>query len=285
MERIGGSKFWSFKDGASVATTMTNQEVRNGKGHLVKTYMELVSKVAELQFRNRDHVLLFRGQSSEHLNRGGNTSLLPSIFHKTQGSATVHGEQLRKRFELLIDAEAELVRNYRNAKHLGMERVTRHRVLRWSILQHYQVCGTPLLDVTHSLRIAASFASLKANDDGYIYVLGVPNLSGSVTASVEAGLQIVRLSSICPPAAMRPHVQQGYLLGEYPEMGDYGQKELYEQSEIDPARRLIAKFRIKPKGFWKNQSNFPKVGIRALFPSVRQDELLKLTKEVKARLT
>lgn len=284
MERIASHNLWSFRDGSMVAVKMSNQEVRHGKGHLVGSYMELTSKVAELQFRNREHVLLFRGQSTDHVNRAQNTRLLPSIFHPNKRAGRVHGQELRLRFELLRRAEAELVQCYRDQKLLGMERVTRHSVLRWSILQHYQVCGTPLLDVTHSLRIAASFASHKPADEGFIYVLGVPNLSGSVTASVEAGLQIVRLSSICPPAAMRPHVQQGYLIGEYPEMGDYGQKELYDQAEIDPARRLIAKFRLKPSSFWGRQSNFPLVAKRALFPSIRQDALLKLTREVKTRL-
>ena len=45
-------------------------------------------------------------------------------------------------------------------------------------------------------------------------MLGVPNLSGAITASAEAGLQIVRLSSVCPPSAVRPHIQEGYLLGD-----------------------------------------------------------------------
>ena len=39
------------------------------------------------------------------------------------------------------------------------DRLRRQRILRWSILQHYEICDTPLLDVTQSIRIAASFAS------------------------------------------------------------------------------------------------------------------------------
>lgn len=38
------------------------------------------------------------------------------------------------------------------------DRLKRQRILHWSILQHYEVSATPLLDVTHSLPIAASFA-------------------------------------------------------------------------------------------------------------------------------
>ena len=61
----------------------------------------------------------------------------------------------------------------------------------------------------------------------FLFVIGVPNLSGAITASAEAGLQIIRLSSVCPPTALRPHIQEGYLLGEYPDMVNYDQKEQY----------------------------------------------------------
>jgi len=71
-------------------------------------------------------------------------------------------------------------------------------------------------------------------------VIGVPHLSGAVTASADAGLQIVRLSSVCPPSAVRPHIQEGYLLGEYPEMARADQKQNYKHYEIDFGRRLVA---------------------------------------------
>jgi len=51
------------------------------------------------------------------------------------------------------------------------------------------------------------------------------------TASSEAGLQVIRLSSACPPEAVRPHLQEGYLLGEYPEIADYEQNAHYDYYE------------------------------------------------------
>jgi hypothetical protein len=164
-----------------------------------------------------------------------------------------------------------------------MDRLRRHRILRWSILQHYEVCTTPLLDVTHSIRIAASFASLAEKETAYLFGLGVPNLSGAITASAEAGLQIVRLSSVCPPSAVRPHLQEGYLLGEYPEMAGYEQKENYFNYEIDFGRRLVAKFAFSPSSFWKND-NFPKVAKTALYPSAKNDPLYQLALGVKEQL-
>jgi len=156
-------------------------------------------------------------------------------------------------------------------------------VLRWAILQHYEVCPTPLLDITHSLRIAASFASLDMPDKAYVFVLGVPNLSGAVTASAESGLQIIRLSSVCPPSAVRPHIQEGYLLGEYPEMADFQQKANYAHYEIDFGRRLVAKFCFTPRLFWKNDA-FPRIKRPALYPSVNDDPIYQLTESVKAAI-
>jgi hypothetical protein len=239
----------------------------------------LATKVAELHFRNRDFVLLFRGQGDDYQNVKGQTTLKPTIFRPLKKGIPKE-RVLRQRFDLLKKAEAKLTDEYEAQGLLGADRLKRQRILRWSILQHYEVCKTPLLDVTSSLRIAASFASYGNKDQGFIFVLGVPNLSGAVTASSEAGLQIVRLASACPPAALRPHIQEGYLLGEYPEMADFDQKAHYGSFEIDFGRRLVAKFKFDTKNFWKNDT-FPKVNDKALYPSFKQDPLFELTLAIK----
>ena len=168
--------------------------------------------------------------------------------------------------------------------HTGSDRIRRYRLIRWAILQHYEVCETPLLDVTTSIRIAASFASLGETPEAFIYALGVPNLSGAITASAEASVTIVRLSSVCPPEAVRPHVQEGYLLGEYPEIGTWDQKRQYENYETDFGLRLIAKFRFNPRSFWNADTNFPRVPHLALYPSKDDDPLLELINDIKRRI-
>ena len=285
MDTLGQQELWSFfDDGDEAQRVKTVTKVRNSKGHHVSSFLELATKVAELQFRNREHVLMFRGQSSDHYNSKKNTTLKPSLFRPQPGGAKLPGSAtLSSRFDILNDAERILIQKYEDAAMLGVERLKRYRILRWAILQHYRVCPTPLLDVTHSLRIGASFASQNATDSAFLYVLAVPNLSGAITASAEAGLQIVRLASVCPPTAVRPHIQEGYLLGEYPEMSDYGQKELYAHFEIDFGRRLLAKFRFNPRTFWK-EAAFPQVGMLALYPAINRDPLRKLTKEIKVIL-
>jgi hypothetical protein len=189
--------------------------------------------------------------------------LKPSLFRSDQGNPPMH--VLHDRFAKLKRAEDLLVERYPWNERVGLERLKRYRILRWSILQHYEVCSTPLLDVTHSVRIAASFASHDERDEAFIFVLGVPNLSGAITASAEAGLQIVRLSSVCPPQALRPHLQEGYLLGEYPDMASIEQKQHYPAHEIDFGLRLIAKFRLNLRTFWGDPL-FPRVEKEALYP-------------------
>src|SRR5579862_8828734 len=277
VERIGQQEVWSFYDDQAKAREVKSvTEIRKADGHPVSTFFELAMKVAELQFRNREHVLLFRGQSADHRNRESNTSLKPSLFRPVPKTGRNPDEiVLVERFRKLEEAERALIIHYARQRLLGVERLKRHRILRWTLLQHYEVCATPLLDVTHSLRIAASFASQQSRGDAFLFVLGVPNLSGAITASAEAGLQIVRLSSVCPPTAVRPHLQEGYLLGEYPDMAGYNQKELYHHYEIDFGRRLVAKFRFNPRKFWKADT-FPQVARKALYPTAAQDPLCKL---------
>lgn len=281
MKTLGENELWSFCDSKECAKRIDRaSDVRGAPGHTVASYLELMTKIAELQFRNPDFVLMFRGQNADHLNTKGNTTLKAGLFRSRLGTKLAPNmTTLTKRYELLESAEQLLVTEYRKATMLGIERLERHRMLRWAILQHYEVCPTPLLDITHSLRIAASFASEGAANKAFVYVLGIPNLSGAITASAEAGLQVIRLSSVCPPTALRPHVQEGYLLGEYPDMVNCDQKELYGHYEMDFGRRLIAKFKFNPMKFW-GDPNFPRVQHAALYPTENEDPLFELARKV-----
>ena len=240
--------------------------------------MELARRVAELQFLNREHVLIFRGQKADYVNNKDSTTLKPSLFREINGQ-NPDSVKLQYRFDALKVAENYLAEIYQRERYLGRDRLSRQRMLRWSIIQHYEICPTPLLDVTHSLRIAASFASIDAGSEAFVYVLGVPNLSGAITASAEAGLQIIRLSSVCPPAALRPHIQEGYLLGEYPEMAEFEQKKHYGHFEIDFGRRLVAKFKFDPRTFWRN-ADFPQVEYAALYAD-KNDPLFNIIQPIK----
>lgn len=278
METIGTQQMWSWLDGADKSEHATNGKVRGGDGHVVRNYLDLAYKVSELQFRNRDFVLLFRGQGRDHRNRQSRTSLRPSIL-RDPASGKASPDLTQRRYARLATAERLLVEHY---DFIGRERIRRQQLLRWSILQHYEVCETPLLDVSQSLRIAASFASHAGDEVAFIYALGVPNISGAITASAEASLATLRLASVCPPDAVRPHVQEGYLLSEYPELSSTDQQAQYENYEIDFGLRLVAKFRFEPEAFWKGSPGFPIVPTTALYP--KQDPLLELVRWIGARL-
>jgi hypothetical protein len=266
METIGKQTLRSF-DTEGRISTMTCASIRNSSGLYVRNFRDLAARVAELQFRNRDFVLLYRGQNTDHKNRAGNTTIRPSILRHTAEAEKASSVQIARRFGELAECEATLIGHIGNfiSDRETRTRLRRERILRWSILQHYEICPTPLLDVTHSLRVAASFASDESGDEAFVFALGLPNLSGAVTASVEAGLQIVRLASVCPAVAMRPHIQEGYLLGEYPEVSSADQKGLYESYELDFGRRLLAKFRFNPKSFWSDRE-FPLIERPARYP-------------------
>lgn len=283
MEKIGTQKIWTYCDEDPAIRPLANQKIRAAAGHRVATYIELAKKVAELQFRNRDHVLMFRGQVRDYATTKGNSMLKASMF-RHQGKRTPDARTLEKRYAKLQSAESLLVEKYTGQRLLGFERLKRQRILRWAILQHYEVCATPLLDVTQSLRIAASFASLEnEGNEGFLYVLGVPNISGAITASSEASIQVVRLSSACPPEAIRPHLQEGYLLGEYPELSDFTQNVHYPLYEMDFGRRLVAKFRFSPVNLWRG-NNFPAATSGALYPHEGRDLLLPIVDEIRAEL-
>ena len=284
METIGKGELWSYFGGHDDPRPLTNGEVRNNAATPVRNYLDLARKVATLQYLNRNFVLVFRGQASDHKNRNHNTSLQPSLMRPLAnpkgGVLPPTTAEFEKRFQRLRQAEAGLLEAFNARKLMGRELLTRQRILRWTILQHYEICATPLLDVSHSLRIAASFASLKGGDEAFLFVLGLPNLSGAITASAEAGLQIVRLASVCPPQAVRPHIQEGYLLGEYPGLDGVEQAALFRNYEVDFGRRLVAKFRFNPTTFWDGSPGFPRVPKEALYPDSADDPLCAIAEEI-----
>lgn len=280
MKALEDRAVFTFFGRTKKAVEASTFDVRKGSPSVVTSYIELAERVAELQFRNPGHVLLFRGQAKDH-KANGMTSLRPSLFRDRYGRSTVeHNASIERKFRRLAEAERLLLEQYPVGRNTSNEMlfVQRVRIARWAIIQHYEMCQTPLLDLTHSLRIAASFASpaQTPKSTGYLFVIAVPQISGAVTVDVENGIQLVRLSAICPPNAMRPHLQEGYLIGEYPDLYHYGQKELYRIEEVDFGHRLIAKFQLDLEQFWSSR-DFPKIETAALlhepdpFSSVAND--------------
>ncbi|MGO9572570.1 MAG: FRG domain-containing protein [Desulfomonilaceae bacterium] len=203
-------------------------KVRRDIGFPVSTFPNLVRYVAELGSRNTRFNLFFRGQNEDYTDSEGKTKLYPSILRPDANRKQLRRPVIESRFEQLQAFTRRLRANrveLRLSSHL-----TVHHEYWYSILQHYGLCRTPLLDLTQSLRVAATFALHDVETGtwmprGYLYVLGMPHLHGCISAFVDDRLTVVKLQNVCPPQALRPHFQEGYLVGRWPRTAS---KEAYD---------------------------------------------------------
>lgn len=267
MRKISES-IWTYLYDSSELTTADTQSVSQRDGVLVNDFAELISRIASLAFKNPQYLLFFRGQKQDH-QKGFSTTLLPAIFRNQH-------DDLNQRYDSLNRAENLLKQHY---SFDGAKGIRTHGILRWAVLQHYEIHKTPLLDVTYSPRVACSFSGIEnSNDPTYVYVLGLPQISGSISVSSEHGIQNIRLLSVCPPVALRPHYQEGHLIGDYPTLG-YDEKVEIELHEVDFSRRLVCKFKLNPEG------DFQTIPQEFLFPDSNQDRVCKMAKRILSSLT
>ena len=184
-------------------------------------------------------------------------------------------QQLFKRFQILEEASRQLKLLVKKQKISGYNELIRKEYIQHSILQHYEVCETPLLDITHSIHAACSFAqteNYQEREFAYIYVLGLPYLPNRISINSEHDLVNVRLLSISPPDALRPYFQDGYLTGTTDITTEYIHK-----TELDFRNRLIAKFVIpNAPSFWTNK--FSKIPKDILYP--KNDRVKKLCESI-----
>ena len=236
----------------------------------IKNYRALVEHVARLAYANPDELLFFRGQDKDYQSKAGGTTLYPAIYR----GDSLPLQELDHRFEVLEAASKTLVERFKNAKVDGHREMRHKKYIQWSILQHYEVVSTPLLDLTQSLRVACSFAQLRSSDATcFIYVFGLPYLTNRISINSEHDLVNIRLLSICPPKALRPYFQEGFLAGTTDVTSDFDTK-----TELDFRNRLIAKFAIpRAKSFWG--SGFDQIPETALFP--KGDEILAICDDIK----
>jgi len=236
----------------------------------IPTFRELVEAEAKFAYHNKDHLLFFRGQRQDHLNKAGNSTFYPTIY---RGDYLPHRELINK-FDILEGAAKALVDLFEKRGIDGHKDLKRRKLIQWSILQHYEVCDTPLLDFTHSLRVACSFAQLNnTTDKAYVFMFGFPYVTNRISLNSEHDLVNIRLLSICPPEALRPHFQEGYLAGTDEITDKYDRK-----TELDFNNRLIAKFEIPNNGtFWGR--GFHQIPESSLYP--KSDPIKKLCEEIR----
>jgi len=248
---------------------LAKKTVAESDGFEASNFKNLVELCASISYLNKDHLIFYRGQNTDYKNKAGKSTFYPTIYR---------GDPLRKReldyrFSVLNDASRTLKRKFQEHKIEGHSELKRKKLIQWSILQHYEVCETPLMDFTQSLRVAASFALLKSkNKHAYIYAFGLPYLTNRISTNSEHDLINIRLLSICPPLALRPYYQEGYVVAT-----DDIENEYDDKTELDFNRRLIAKFKIPNRNsFWGK--DFSPIPDAALYP--KNDTILKLSQEI-----
>lgn len=244
-------------------------EVAKSSSYEISTYRKLVEHIARLSYLHNNQLLFFRGQGRDFQNKVGASTFYPTIYRGDY----VTQDELHYRFRVLDECCRQLKLLFERNQLEGKKEVLRKTYVQWSILQHYEVCDTPLIDFTHSLRVACSFAQSRALDSAsFVYVFGLPYLSNRISINSEEDLVNVRLLSICPPQALRPYFQDGYLCGTTDITWEFPDK-----TELDFNRRLIAKFQIsKFAKFWGE--GFQRIPDSVLYP--RGDKVKALADQI-----
>lgn len=238
----------------------------------VATYADLVNHCARLAYLNKDHLLFFRGQARDYKSKAGSSTIYPTIYRDY-----LPQREINYRFDVLNEASLQLKELFKRQKVQGYQELARKKYVQWSVLQHYQVCSTPLLDITHSIRVACSFAQIESTDsNAFVFVFGLPYATNRISINSEHDVVLIRLLSICPPDALRPYFQEGYMTGTEDLTNEYESK-----TELDFKNRLIAKFELPTgQGFWG--AGFSEIPRSVLYP--RDDHVEELCKSIELEL-
>ena len=225
----------------------TVNRVRASDGFAITSFRQLMDEVAKVTISNRSYEMFYRGQSKDYKNnqaeyfkdRKPKSTVFPTICRpdkKPDGSPkySVRKQQIIKRYDNL----SKLVNQLRGE---GGSYLNEYY---YALFQHYDILPTPLIDITQSLRVAATFA-LRKSGTGFLYVFGLPYPNQSISYYFDLGIVLIKLQNIVQINAKRPRYQEGFLVGKYPikptkTKGD------------DVANRMVAKFYLdNTKGkFW-----------------------------------
>lgn len=245
----------------------------------IESFERLVEVISFLSVMNKTLILLYRGQTQDW-------ALRPSLMRprwSLRGAGTKPVELGQDRFHYW--EQLELVEDIvlKTLMRHGLPR-WRHlkyrQAARWAVIQHYELWPTPLLDFTSSLRVAATFAfdfDSNSPGGGILSVVGVERIRSDLMdadykTEREDGTLAIRLNSVCPPRARRPHLQEGFLVGAHP----FERAHVSNVDSSDAAAILIAKLALLSKGpgeFWSD--DFPIHTRRSLLPEEEDDTLLR----------
>jgi len=256
-------------------------EVAGAEPCEVRSFRDLIKLTAFLNVMNKSDHLLYRGQ-------GGDWPILPTLLREdwlvpgTGRSVPLSAHRARYFQELgQVCRRITPLLAGRLPRHKPFETFGSHlerRMAPWAVIQHYELWPTPVLDFSGSLRIAASFAlggpgTLRSS--AYLYVSAFRHVKSDPMTLHRVGPAPValRLSAVCPPSAERPHLQDGFLVGN----------PRFATADLEtpqPPGVLVARIRlidesVSEKGgdsFWDD--DFPRHAQESLLPS--QDQFLAM---------
>lgn len=279
IQKLKPGKGWNFDYVNEVVwerQEATVNRIRASEGFKVSSFRSLMDEVAMVTISNKNFEMFYRGQSKDYKNnqavyykdRKAKSTILPSICRpekKLDGSYkySIRKDLITKRYEDLSKM-VELVRGSRGSY---------FNEYYYALLQHYDILPTPLIDITQSLRVAATFA-LRKSQTGYLYVFGLPYPNQSISYYSDLGIVLMKLQNVVQTKAIRPRYQEGFLVGKYPIRPT-------KSNSDDLANRMVAKFFVdNTKGnFW--DPHFPPMPDEVLYPP--NDEIEKKLLEFKAK--
>jgi hypothetical protein len=247
--------------------------VRRSDGYPTKSFRALVELTAQVAIWNKQYDMFFRGQTHDYKNKNDKSDIYPSICRpeiKPDGSYKASVKS--------ITIETRLNNLHSFIKYVASTEKRPFRIKRsktfvendYALIQHYGILPTPMIDLTQSLRVAATFA-LRQSKTGYLYVFGLPYPHGSISYFIDNNIVLVKLQNSCPSNALRPRYQEGFLVGRFPfspikAIGD------------NLAIRMLAKFYLDntDNQFWDNM--FMPLPEEILFPK-KDEKMTELGKK------
>jgi len=217
----------------------SNSKIRLSPGYPVLSFRDLVAVTAMTALHNSQYEFFYRGQLIDYKDKNKKTTIYPAICRPEMDAsgklkASIRTNTIKRRFNNL----QEFVSRMSTVEPSFVEHA-------YALIQHYNIMPTPLIDITQSLRVAASFALLDGAKQGYVYMFGLPYPHGSISHFIDIGVTLIKLQNAAPYNALRPRYQEGFLVGRLPFRP-------YKDVGDNLAKRLIGKFLLdNSKGkFW-----------------------------------
>lgn len=245
-ETLSEKKSWNH-------STTSVSKVRLSSGYPIKTFRELVSEVAIVSLKNKNYDIFYRGQNKDYKDKNQKTVIYPTICRPDKKENGEYKASIRK---INITERYSKLKEFTDYYRISSKNFDEYY---YTLFQHYDILPTPLIDITQSLRVAATFA-LKDSECGFLYVFGLPYPQGSISHFIDQQIVLIKLQNVSPQNALRPRYQEGFLVGKLPILPT-------KEGGDNLARRLIAKYLLvnnPNESFW--DANFKKMPNEVLYP-------------------